>query len=147
MRTEQAYGVIVVYKGEQNLFLLLKQSERRSKGSWSFPKGHHEENETPKQTALREIKEETGIIEVEFLDTPLIHEEYKFATFNKERYHKNVDYFIGVVKDKVVVIQESEIDMYKWATYEEALEILEYKERKETLKKAQEYLTAYESGK
>ena len=32
-----------------------------SKGRWTIPKGHIEENETPRQAAEREIREETGL--------------------------------------------------------------------------------------
>lgn len=48
MPIEQCYGVIVVYKGEENLFLILQQhDEPISKGFWTFPKGHHEGSESP----------------------------------------------------------------------------------------------------
>ena len=33
---------------------------------WDFPKGLMEAGETPKQTALREVREESGIAELEF---------------------------------------------------------------------------------
>lgn len=147
MKKEQCYGVIIVFKDNENLFLLLKQSEKISKGSWSFPKGHHEGIETPKETALREIREEAGVVDIEFLDTPLIREEYKFSTFAGEEYSKIVDYFIGFVKNKEVSIREGEIDMYKWLPYEEAYNTFSYNERKETLKKAKEYLDEYDSKK
>ena len=139
MPTEQCYGVIVVYKGEENLFLILRQYTIPAKYSWTFPKGHHEGQETPKETALRELKEETGIKEIELLDLPLIHEEYE-ASHDSEKYFKMNDYFLGFVEDKTVIIQESEIDLYKWATYEEASEAFTYSVRKESLQKAQEYL-------
>lgn len=42
---------------EEREYLLLKQTNR----CWSFPKGHMEMGETEQQTALRELKEETGL--------------------------------------------------------------------------------------
>ncbi len=145
---EQCYGVIVVYKSVENLFLILQQyDEPIFKGSWTFPKGHHEGNETPKETALRELEEETGITEIELLDLSLImHEEYKIIKHEKQRLKVN-DYFIGFVKDQKVKIQENEISAYKWASYEEAIKTFQYETRKETLKKAKEYLSEYESRK
>lgn len=138
MPTEQCYGVIILYKGDkENLFLILQHDN--DKGSWSFPKGHHEGSETPVQTALRELQEETGIKDIKLLDLPIIHEEYHIIRNGEKRLKMN-DYFIGFVKDKNVVVQESEISTYKWANYEEAIETLTYSTRKETLQKVQEYL-------
>lgn len=140
MPTEQCYGVIVVCRGPEDLFLILQHDNE--KGSWSFAKGHHEGNETPRQTALRELFEETAITEVELLDTPLIHEEYEIYREEEKRMKYN-DYFVGSVKDQAITIQESEIHTYRWVTYEQALETLDYQCRKESLRQAKEYLDMY----
>jgi len=137
---EQCYGVIVIYREEkENLFLVLQQDYNNTPSWWTFSKGHHEGTETPKKTALRELEEETGITEIELLDLPLIREEYIINRDGEKRLKVN-EHFIGFVKDMKVKIQEEEISNYKWATYEEALELFTYSTRKETLKKAQEYL-------
>jgi 8-oxo-dGTP pyrophosphatase MutT (NUDIX family) len=39
-----------------------------SKGRWTIPKGHIEENETARQTAEREIREETGLQKMKIQD-------------------------------------------------------------------------------
>src|SRR5581483_2683249 len=44
--------------------LLIADSKKR----WTIPKGHIEEGETPRQTAEREIQEETGLKEMKMLD-------------------------------------------------------------------------------
>lgn len=139
MPSEQCYGVITVYRDTVDLFLILQHDNK--KGSWSFPKGHHEGTETPRETALRELEEETGIKEVELLDIPLIHEEYEIYRKEEKRI-KNNDYFIGFVTDKAVTVQEGEIYTYRWVTYEEAVKTLDYSSRKESLRQAVEYLTS-----
>jgi tRNA nucleotidyltransferase (CCA-adding enzyme) len=135
---EKTYGVITIFKSEHGYeFLLLQHADRAA--SWSFPKGHHEEGETPRETALRELQEETGIRDIELLTIPLIHEEYKVATGDSFNLKIN-EYFIGFVREKTVVIQESEIQKYLWVTYDEALKIVQYKERIRVLEQAQQYL-------
>lgn len=134
---EQCYGVIVVLKGEQNKFLMLEREE--TKNDWTFAKGHAEEGETPKETAMRELEEETGIKEIEILDLPLIHEEYEIVSHSEKRLKIN-DYFIGFVKDKDVKIEKEEIQSYKWVTFEEALNSFQHESRKQVLKEAQKYI-------
>jgi 8-oxo-dGTP pyrophosphatase MutT (NUDIX family) len=57
----------VVYKIENGAtFFLLVYSARNKE--WGFPKGHIEEGETDKETARREIFEETGIQDLTFID-------------------------------------------------------------------------------
>jgi 8-oxo-dGTP pyrophosphatase MutT (NUDIX family) len=135
MLEDRSYGVIVVLKGVENKFLLLKQIA----GHWGFPKGHLEGDETEKEAALRELKEEAGITECSFPKLLPIFEEYTFEQDN-ETYHKVVQYFIAFTEDDTVNIQQEEILDYKWVVYEEAIELFTYKNNKETLKKAKEYL-------
>ena len=52
----------VTFDHEKGKFLLLKRSGKRkvNPGKWDFPSGRIE-NEEPKNAALRELKEETGL--------------------------------------------------------------------------------------
>lgn len=54
MFAHSAGGVVLNPKGE---VLVVQQRD----GSWSLPKGHIQEGEDPKVTAVREIAEESGI--------------------------------------------------------------------------------------
>ena len=54
-------GVIVISRNKR---ILLVQGRRT--GKWSIPKGHIEHNEDTKACAIRELKEETGIVVNEF---------------------------------------------------------------------------------
>lgn len=70
------------------------------------------------QTTLRELEEETGITNIEFLSISLIYEKYEIKRNGEKRLKIN-EYFIGFVKDMEVTIQEGEISNYKWVTYKD----------------------------
>lgn len=51
-------GVFVFKDGK---FLMGRRKGSHGEGAWSIPGGHLEFGETPEQTAIREVKEETGM--------------------------------------------------------------------------------------
>ena len=59
MKREKSCGALVVRKNGENFDLVLLR--HRFGGHWSFPKGHVEAGESERQTALREVREETGL--------------------------------------------------------------------------------------
>lgn len=142
MKEDRSFGIILVDRAKEDKFLLLKHNS----GHWSHAKGHKEGNETDLESALRELKEESGIEDCEVSKLPEILEEYVFEQ-DGEKWHKVVKYFIAFTKNTNVKIQESEISEYKWATYEEAINTFNYDNNKEVLKKAKEYLDEYERTK
>lgn len=62
---EPTAGGIVYRKDGKNVEILLIQD---AKDRWTIPKGHIEEGEQAKETAEREIKEETGLQKVKVLN-------------------------------------------------------------------------------
>lgn len=62
-----AVGVVVI-KGDE--ILLIRRAKPPKSGSWSIPGGAQELGETTRQTAMREVKEETAITveNLRFLD-------------------------------------------------------------------------------
>jgi 8-oxo-dGTP pyrophosphatase MutT (NUDIX family) len=60
--TEVSAGGFVISKSDPNLVALMARFNRGGKLEWCIPKGHLEENETVEQAALREVREETGLI-------------------------------------------------------------------------------------
>ena len=64
MAQEKSCGAVVFkrQKDGTSKYLVLHYGA----GHWDFPKGKQEKNENEEQTALREIKEETGIDEIDF---------------------------------------------------------------------------------
>lgn len=143
---QTAFGIVTVYK-EDNIYKFLILLQDKNYQNWSCPKGKSEEGETvPIDIAMRELKEETGITEIDILDYPLIDEHYDFEIDGKH-VDRVTKYFVGIVKSKKVIPREGEIIDYKWATYEEAMDTFVFKreDRQGVLKKAKEFLDEYES--
>ncbi|MEM8738681.1 MAG: NUDIX domain-containing protein [Planctomycetota bacterium] len=88
-------------------------------GHWAFPKGHPERDETPTETARRELAEETGLADVELFDAPAFEEAYAFTKRSGKRVEKTVTYYLGrVAADAAVVLQEAEVSGYAWGDAE-----------------------------
>jgi tRNA nucleotidyltransferase (CCA-adding enzyme) len=124
----------IVYKIENNEIKYLMIMLIR--GNWGFPKGHFEGMETEKETAVREIFEETGLT-VDF------HENFRetIQYFPAPFIFKTVIYFLAEAVTDKVKIQADEVAEYKWATYEEAAKLITYRLQKKILKKANDLLT------
>ena len=68
------YVGVNVFVVRCNKLLLGKRKNCYGKGSWGLPGGHLEPKEDMKQTARRELKEETGLEAVEFEFVNLIND-------------------------------------------------------------------------
>lgn len=54
-------SVAIFVKNKDNQILLIKRGVEPGKGKWALPSGFIESDESPEETALRELYEETGI--------------------------------------------------------------------------------------
>ena len=118
-RTQVSAGGVPWQRNKK--FLLIR---RRDEGIWCFPKGKVDEEEDFKKTALREIKEETGL-QGQIADY-LGKVEYAF--FRPEEnmnYHKTVHYYLVEVKSRRIKL-ESEFEESLWCIYSEAVKLLHY---------------------
>ena len=127
---EKSCGGIIFYKTKQNTkILLVKNNNGRY---WSFPKGHIEDGETEQETAIREIKEETG------LDVTLVNnfrEISEYCPFGKIR--KRVVFFLARAFTDNVKIQEEEIDSYIWVDLQQARKMCSYENDLRIVEKAE----------
>lgn len=116
---EKSCGAIIFYKTKQNTKVLLVKNN--SGRYWGFPKGHIEEGENEQETAIREIKEETGL-DVTIFDN--FREISEYCPFGKIR--KRVVFFLAQAFTDNVKIQEEEIDSYIWVDLQQARKICVY---------------------
>ncbi len=129
MRQDESFGVIPLSKesGKWEVFLIQHKGGRY----WGFPKGHSEGTETPKEAALRELKEETNLDVMAWLQPKPLMEQYQFLVEGK-RVFKRVFYFVAEVSGEVK-LQEAEIQDGIWLGLTEALEKVTHTEGKTIL--------------
>lgn len=130
---EKSCGAVVfrrVASGVQYLLIKNKRSE-----NWGFPKGHIEQGETERQTATREVLEETGL-HINILPEFSAKSEYSI----QGRVEKFVTIFLATSEDTALKIQEEEIDDYAWADYVNALKILKFDNDRSIMRQANKFL-------
>ena len=102
---------------------------------WSLAKGTPDAGETLEQTALREVREETGL-EVE-LDASLGSIEYWFADRDSDtRYHKTVHFYLMVPTGGDTDQHDPEFDVVQWFNVDDALASLAYENEADVLRRA-----------
>jgi len=133
MTLEKSCGALVFRRFHGNTELLL--IKHANGGHWSFPKGHVESGETEVETALREIKEETGI---DVIIDPSFREVISYSP--KKDTQKDVIYFIARAQNYDYTPQEEEIAQIKWVEINRAHTILTYDNDKQLVNKARQVI-------
>ncbi|MGB9743465.1 MAG: bis(5'-nucleosyl)-tetraphosphatase [Minisyncoccales bacterium] len=133
----------VVYRRENNkiYYLLLHYqgvSHRAEKNYWDFPKGHIEKGEKKEETVKREVKEETGLEDIKFVDGFKETIKY-FFKFRGQNILKFVTFYLVETKEKNIKISSEHLG-YQWLPYGEAIKQLTFTNAKEILKKANNFL-------
>jgi len=135
MGREKSCGAIVFKRLKDGIKYLLLHYEA---GHWDFPKGNQEKNEKDEQTAAREIKEETGIEDIEFVDEFRETINY-FYKKGEETIYKEVVFFLAQSASDKVTLSKEHIG-YAWVSYEHAFKKLTFNNSKELLRKANQFL-------
>jgi 8-oxo-dGTP pyrophosphatase MutT (NUDIX family) len=137
LRTERvvsAGGVVMRDDGNGREVLLCGRSSDRL---WALPKGTPEPNETIEQTALREVREETGV-EVE-PDGVIGEVKYWFSRpQDGVRYYKTVHHFLLRPIGGDPSQHDHEFDEVRWFPVQEALRLLTYRNEAKILRQAVE---------
>lgn len=120
------------HQGGATQVLLIRH---RFSGHWSFPKGHIEPGEHENETALREVKEETG------LDIVLqsgFRESVEYCPSPEVK--KQVVYFLGVPCGGTLQRQESEVSEVRWLDIGKALGEVTFNNDKMLIRKVSRHL-------
>ena len=136
MIEETSAGMVLFRKEDSKiLFLLLHYPS----GHWDFIKGKMEDGESTHETAIREAKEETGIIDITFLENFEEWINYDFQ-YQGELVHKKVVFFLAETKTKEVMISHEHLN-YTWVDYNTSMEKTTFDNAKTVLTRAQMLLT------
>ncbi len=108
-------------------------------GHIGFPKGHIEHGENEKQTALREVYEETGV-KANLIDG--FRHSYNY--FINGFIRKKAIYFLAEFATSDIKMNIREISEYHLLTYDEALGLLNFRHDKEILEKANKFVDMLE---
>ncbi|NWJ20388.1 NUDIX domain-containing protein [Marine Group I thaumarchaeote] len=136
MIEETSAGMVLFRKEDSKiLFLLLHYPS----GHWDFIKGKMEKGESTHETAIREAKEETGIMDITFLENFEEWINYDFQ-YQGELVHKKVVFFLAETKTKEVRISHEHLD-YTWMDYNTSMEKTTFDNAKTMLTRAQMLLT------
>ncbi len=98
----------VVQNEEEELLLIFR------KGKWDLPKGKADEGEKPEETAIREVKEETGLNEIK-LGAPILTTYHAYKE-EKERFLKTTYWFemTASKSEKLTPQLEEKITDIRW---------------------------------
>ena len=126
-----AGGVVYRRAAGDHYFLLIRDPYR----NWGLPKGHVERGETPEQTALREVQEETGIDRLEVLGA--LGTIDWFFREGPDLIHKYCHFFLmeTAVADTEPQLEEG-ITECRWLPLTDALRTLTYDNAREVLEEA-----------
>lgn len=131
---ETSAGGLVV-DVERRHAALIGRLDRQGRLLWSLPKGHIEDGETVEQTAVREVKEETGI--TAHVLQPLGTIDYWFVA-ERRRVHKTVHHFVLEALGGELSDEDVEVTEVAWVPVTELESRLAYADERKLVRKARE---------
>ena len=147
MKYEKSAGTIIFKEGDRveglvasRVYLLLAYPGIKDKEKiiWGFPKGGVDEGESEDATARREVTEETGLTELSFVSGFKEKEKYLYKR-EGDFIRKTVVYFLAQTAQQEVTISLEHVG-FEWLPVKEAIDRLTFKNAKELLQKAEDFL-------
>ena len=118
----EAVAVVILRCRQDQVQVLLMRRVHQPHGVWCQVAGGIEAGETAWQTALREVKEETGLILSEIWTADFCEQFYEPA---KNRIAM-LPVFVGVVPPEAEVVLNAEHDAYRWVSCQEADQLFDF---------------------
>jgi 8-oxo-dGTP pyrophosphatase MutT (NUDIX family) len=130
--TTSAGGVVLNSKGE---VLVVNQNGN----SWSLPKGHVEAGEDSLTAARREIHEESGISDLEFIKAFEPYERYRIGMDGKDDLSelKTLTFFLFKTNEHILKPIDPENPEARWVAKDKVADYLTHQKDKEFMRKIQ----------
>ena len=149
MRTARAVsagGVVLAELRPDAAIALVARRSARGTLQWTLPKGQQEAGETVPETAVREVREETGL-EVELIG-PLDTIDYWFVWAPEQtRYHKFVHYYLMLSTGGDLTDHDDEVEEARWFSPAAAVATISFANERRLLALVPDALATYATGK
>ncbi|MBI5037160.1 MAG: NUDIX domain-containing protein [Candidatus Kerfeldbacteria bacterium] len=136
MVREKSVGAVIFHNQANQVRYLLVQYRH---GVWEFVRGHVEGHETEHHTAVREIREETGLRGLTFIPGFRQTRSWTFTNYYHKRVRKEVVYFLAETKKTSVQLDDENL-AFSWLPFRSAQTRLSYPPSKVILKSAHQFL-------
>ncbi|MCE5290745.1 MAG: NUDIX hydrolase [Nocardiaceae bacterium] len=146
VRETSAGGLVISGLDGPREFLraaLIGRTDRRGRLLWSLPKGHIEQGESAEETAMREVREETGISGSVLASLGSI--EYWFVTEGR-RIHKTVHHYLMRALGGELSDSDVEVTEVAWVPLSELESKLAYADERKLAELAGQLIDRMDSG-
>jgi len=135
MQKQFSSGAIIFYEGRNGReYLLLKDPY----GRWTFPRGIVKEEENSVDAVKRDVTEEIGLKQVEFI-SGFKETQQSMFTFEAELILKKVTWYLAKSAERKVKRSNGHQD-YKWCKLNAANRLIDIRTNQNLLKKVDEFL-------
>jgi len=136
-REISAGGVVYRREDDQIEVVLASRRTRRGELAWGLAKGGIEVDESPEDAAIREVREETGLLAE--IEASLGETKY-FYVWESVRIRKTVHFFLMRYTGGNVEDRDDEMEEIRWFPLERALKRAAYRGERDVLGRAAELL-------
>jgi ADP-ribose pyrophosphatase YjhB (NUDIX family) len=118
-----AGGIVIRFQDSIPQLVVGRRRREKDGQTWTLPKGTPIPGESLEETALREVREETGL--VVRIVSPLDAIRYTFVQ-RGTRIHKTVHYFMMEPMGGGLENHDHEFEEVRWVAFDEAPELLSF---------------------
>lgn len=140
-KTQVSAGGIVFRRVAGDVEVAIIGVDAKGEQRWQLPKGIVGEGESAEETALREVREETGL-EAEIVGPLETIEYWYYGSGGSIRFHKYVHFFLMSYRSGSTADHDHEVTEARWVPLAEAEALLTFKSERARVQEARELIAA-----